>query len=55
MQENKPITIAIARTGTFEDSRGAEHTFTAADLDEIAANYAAASEPAPPCLWAPGG
>ena len=47
MQENKPITIAIARTGTFEDSRGVEHTFTEADLDQVAANYAAAAEDAP--------
>lgn len=45
--DDAPITIAIARTGTFRDSRGAEHTFTASDLDEIAANYAAAPESAP--------
>lgn len=31
--------IAIARTGTFTDTAGMPHTFTAADLDTIAASY----------------
>lgn len=42
-----PVTIAIARTGTFTDSRGARHTFTEKDFDAIAANYNAATEQAP--------
>ncbi len=42
-----PVTIAIARTGTFTDCRGAVHTFTTGDLDAMASNYAAQTEPAP--------
>ena len=44
---NTPITIAIARTGTFKDSRGVEHTFTEADFDQIAAGYNPKQEEAP--------
>lgn len=39
--------IAIARTGTFIDSAGREQTFTAADLDNIAASYDPARLEAP--------
>ena len=39
--------IAIARTGTFQDSEGRDQTFNAADLDAIAANYDPARLEAP--------
>ena len=39
--------IAIARTGTFQDSEGRDQTFNAADLDAIAANYNPARLEAP--------
>jgi len=39
--------IAIARTGTFTDSEGRPQTFTAADLDAIAAGYDPARHEAP--------
>lgn len=39
--------IAIARTGTFQDSEGRNQTFNAADLDAIAANYDPARLEAP--------
>ncbi len=43
----KTTKIAIARTGTFIDSAGREQTFTAADLDDIAAGYDPAKSEAP--------
>ena len=42
-----PVTIAIARTGAFTDSRGAVHTFTTGDLDALAENYTRQTEAAP--------
>ena len=42
-----PITIAIARTGTFTDKKGNLHCFTANRLDEIAASYNPATQEAP--------
>jgi len=39
--------IDIARTGTFEDSNGREHTFTEADLEAIRAGYDPAKSEAP--------
>lgn len=44
---SESVTIAIAKTGTFTDSRGKSHTFTEKDFDEIAANYSGATEKAP--------
>jgi len=39
--------IDIARTGTFQDSNGREHTFTEADLEAIRAGYDPAKSEAP--------
>lgn len=44
---NAPVTIAIARTGTFTDKRGTPHCFTASRLDDIAAGYDPAKAEAP--------
>lgn len=39
--------VRIARTGTFKDSNGRDHTFSARDFDEIVANYNPALEESP--------
>ncbi|MDR1659787.1 MAG: hypothetical protein LBR94_05540, partial [Desulfovibrio sp.] len=39
--------VCIARTGTFHDSQGRPHTFTAEDLDRISAGYDPAKAEAP--------
>lgn len=46
-EEQEQPWIAIARTGTFQDSEGRDQTFNAADLDAIAANYDPARLEAP--------
>ena len=46
-EEQREPWIAIARTGTFQDSEGRDQTFNAADLDAIAANYNPARLEAP--------
>lgn len=39
--------VRIARTGTFKDSSGRDHTFSARDFDEIVTNYNPALEESP--------
>lgn len=50
---NVPVTIAIARTGTFTDKRGTPHCFTASRLDDIAASYDPTKAEAPLVLGHP--
>jgi hypothetical protein len=45
--ENETPWICIARTGTFGDSEGRPHTFTAEDLERISAGYDPAKSEAP--------
>lgn len=45
--------IRIARTGTFKDSRGREHSFTERDFDEIKAGYKPEEQQAALCFGHP--